>query len=116
MATVNFNINNVAKTATCQATVTVSPKPQEVCKYDHNLPADSKECFEHCPIPGKEDMPKDSPKCKNKPPVTPPSQPPVTVVPSTGAAGVATSVIGTSALAYSLYAWVESRRALKSDK
>lgn len=41
-------------------------------------------------------------------------QPPVTTIPSTGAGGVVAGIFGTSALAYGVYAWLESRRALKN--
>ncbi len=57
------------------------------------------------------------------PPVTPPTpgkpgQPgsPVSSIPATGIAGVVAGIFGTSATAYGLYAWAESRRALKNVK
>jgi uncharacterized repeat protein (TIGR01451 family) len=51
-----------------------------------------------------------------KPPVTPPTTPPVTTLPSTGAAGIISGTVGVSAISYGLYAWYESRKALKGVK
>lgn len=71
------------------------------CPYNPNLPKDSPDCY--CPIPGKTNLPKNSPEC-----VTP-----VTVIPSTGVAGIAGGLFGSTAAGYAAYAWFESKRALK---
>lgn len=64
---------------------------------------------ENCPVPGKENLPKDSPDCVEVTPVTK-----VTTIPSTGVAGIASGLVGGTALSYSLYAWAESKRTLKN--
>jgi uncharacterized repeat protein (TIGR01451 family) len=43
----------------------------------------------------------------------PPTNPPVTEIPKTGAGEIVAGLFGTSATAYGAYAWVASRRALK---
>jgi uncharacterized repeat protein (TIGR01451 family) len=47
-----------------------------------NLPVDSPDCYEPCPIPGKENLRKDSPDCAEVKAV-------VTTIPNTGAGGIA---------------------------
>ncbi len=39
------------------------PNPPKKCPYNKNLPANSSECFQPCPIKGKTSLPKSSPKC-----------------------------------------------------
>lgn len=83
-----FTVGNEQKDARCAVKVEV---PENPCPYNPSLPADSKDCV---------------------PPVTPPQQPPVAVVPATGTTSIIAGLFGASALAYSVYAWVESRRSL----
>lgn len=106
-------------TATVRVIFDVDGEQKEVggdnCKVTINIPE------EPCPIPGKEDLPKDHPDCKEKPPVIPeepgePGQPPVSYLPETGMAGVLAGIFGTSATAYGAYAWIESRRTLRNMK
>lgn len=87
-----FNIGNEQKDARCTVKVTIPTNP---CPYNPSLPADS-------------------PDCKKTPetPVTP-GNPPVNVIPSTGAGSVVTGLFGASASAYGVFALVEKRRALK---
>jgi len=91
---------------------TVKGEQKEVssanCEVTINIPKN--------PCPYNPDLPVDSPDCKEKPPVTPPSNPPVTTIPSTGPAELIAGIFGTSATAYGVMALVESRRALKNVK
>lgn len=96
-----FNVGNEQKEARCTAKVTI-PK-------------------DHCEIPGKEHLPKDSPDCKQNPvvpatQVTPTGSAPkgVDYLPATGPAEIAAGIFGTSATAYGAYAFAASRRTLKN--
>lgn len=70
--------------------------------------------IENCPIPGKENLPKDSKDCQETP-VTP-QVPVVPVIPSTGAGGIMGGLTGLTASAYGGYALFQKRRALKNLK
>lgn len=80
-----FNVGSEQKEARCTAKVVIPTNP---CVYNPGLPVDSKECV-------------------------PPTTPPVTTIPSTGAGTVVAGIFGTSATAYGVMALVDSRRALK---
>ncbi len=130
-ATVTFTVNGQDKTASgdCKGAFEVKETPQppvkdiKACdlkskkiitikedqfdssKHSKNL-NDCKEApKEHCPIPGKENLPKDSPDCKEAP-VTPPE------LPHTGAGENVVAVVGLGALIASIGYYVASRRAL----
>lgn len=75
--------------------------PKENCPTNPNLPKDSPDCAV-CPY--NPNLPKDSKDC----------QPPVTKIPSTGIGGILSGLLGSSAAGYSLYAYVESKKGLKS--
>lgn len=100
-ATLIFNVGNTQKEARCSVKVTV---PKNPCKYNPSIPEDSDKC-----VPPRDctTNPEDK-KCQTTPA-------PVTVVPSTGG-GMASGVIGSGATVYALYAWVESKRALKRNR
>jgi len=88
-ASVTFMVNGVEKTVTSDAckTVVSSTTPPE-----------------HCTIPGKENLPKDSPDCKVTP-VTPPTNTPTTLV-NTGPGSIAAVFAATSlagAMAYRVF-------------
>ncbi len=54
----------------CQYNKTIpanSPQCFQPCKYNKNLPANSAQCFDHCTLPGKTNLPKNSPQCANAP-------------------------------------------------
>lgn len=128
-AVVQFSVGGEVKESTCTTQVTVSPTPDEPCPYNPNLPIDSPDCVEPCPY--NPDIPANSPACYDRcpydenisvdskdcrPPETPQppvTTPPVSVVPNTGSGGVATMALGSSGTIYALYAWIESKRALK---
>ncbi|MDQ5912609.1 MAG: hypothetical protein QG659_31 [Patescibacteria group bacterium] len=61
------------------------------------------------PCPTNPNLPIDSPDCKEVP------KPPVTTIPSTGVGGILAGLTGTTAAAYSAYAYYESRRNLKKQ-
>ena len=42
-----------------------TPEQPAPCQYNPALPANSPECFPHCPIPGKTHLPQNSPQCYN---------------------------------------------------
>lgn len=103
-ATVNFNVKDGVKSKKCQTKVT--PEKQPVCVVDgKEYPVGSPECEPYeCPIPGKEDLPKE--QC-----VEEPEEPKkevlgeTTELPKTGAASVAGiffSATGVGASAYRL--------------
>jgi uncharacterized repeat protein (TIGR01451 family) len=122
-AAVTFNLEGVSKTVNCVAQVTVSPKVDEPCPYNPNLPKDDVNCVPPCPY--NPELPQNSTECK--PPVTdvcpetPGVQtsteecptPPVTVIPSTGAGSVAASLVGISTVAYGAVALMQRRKSLK---
>ena len=128
VATVTFSVGGVSRQSSCETSVKLQPKPQEVCPYNKDLPKDSPYCFEPCKYDAS--LPSDSPDCV--PPITDvcpeipgvqtsakdcetPNTPPapVSVVPSTGSEGVATMALGSGGTIYALYAWVESKRSLR---
>jgi uncharacterized repeat protein (TIGR01451 family) len=108
-ATVTFNVNDVVKTATCKANVDLNPNVEEVCEFNPSLPKDSPDCVKDvCPsVPGMQTNPKD---CET------PKQPPVTVIPSTGAGDMIGGAAGISATTYGVAAFLGKRRALKNLK
>ena len=78
VATLHFTVEGATKDVNCEASVTTSPdmcplipsipKNDERCAPcqvpgKENLPKDSPDCYEHCIVPGKEQLPKDSPDC-----------------------------------------------------
>lgn len=98
-ATLHFSVGNEVKSASCKVTVTTSP---EMCPLNPTLPKDDERCAP-CPIPGKEQYPKDSPHCVT-PPVTPPE------LPKTGPMDYAAGGLAISALLVAGYYWFLSRR------
>ncbi len=92
-------------TITTRVLFTVGSEVKEArCATKVNIPVTP------CPIPGKENLPKDSTDCKET------STPPVTEIPSTGAGSVVTGVAGSSLTAYGAYSLFLKRRALKNLK
>lgn len=77
----------VEKTSTCATNITV-PKP------------------DMCPLPGKEDLPKNSPECTEPPVETPPE------LPQTGLGEWLAGAAGFAAIAGALYYWNTSRKNL----
>lgn len=108
---VNGTIKEVTSQA-CEKNVTIRDEqtpPEEPCPYDSTLPKDSPDCIppkENCPIPGKGDLPKDSPECKED--ETP------AVIAETGPGALLGGVVGSSALGYGAYSYLQSRRELIS--
>ena len=105
VATVTFNVDGVSKNDTCSAQVEISPIPEEPCPYNPDLPKDSPDCVKDvCPeMPGTQTNPKD---CEQ--------QPPVPVIPSTGAGSVAGGAAGLSAAAYGAVMFLNKRRGIKN--
>lgn len=104
--TLNYIQNTVGKyTVEAIITVSVDGKDETIssanCKQEFEVPATP----EYCPIPGKEQLPKDSPDCKEIP-VTPPE------LPHTGASENIVAVVGLGAMISSIAYYVASRRAL----
>ncbi len=62
VATVNFTTLEGAKSVDCQASVTPAELPKCTVPGKENLPPDSPECA-YCEVPGHETLPKDSPEC-----------------------------------------------------
>lgn len=50
------------------------PTPQQPCPYRAGYFAADQECYEPCPVPGKQDLPKNSPQCFNPCPIPGKSQ------------------------------------------
>jgi uncharacterized repeat protein (TIGR01451 family) len=131
-AIVTVTVNGVDKTVTgenCKKpfeVVALPPASIEVCelatkkiiiikendfdasKHSKNLD-DCKE--EMCPIPGKENLPKDSADCKETP-VTPVVPTTPTELPETGPAEAALSIVGLGSMIASVGYYTASRRAL----
>lgn len=107
VATVTFTTILGPKTATCKASVTPSALPKCEVPGKENLPPDSPECA-YCEVPGHETLPKDSPECKPETPPTPPTTPPE--LPKTGAGSVVGIFAGTSALGAAAHAVLSRRR------
>jgi hypothetical protein len=61
-AKVNFTIPGGTQSASCKASVTPEALPKCEVPGKENLPPESPECA-YCEVPGHEDLPKDSPKC-----------------------------------------------------
>jgi uncharacterized repeat protein (TIGR01451 family) len=78
---VKFANGKTATSEDCKMQVKVS---EDKCPIPgkENLPVDSPDCYEPCPIPGKENLRKDSPDCKDV-------QAAVTTLPNTGAGSIA---------------------------
>jgi PKD repeat protein len=97
-ATLQFDINGSVTSKTCQTTVTITP---EECKP--GIPAGDVRC-NPCQIPGKENLPANSPQCV---------QPPVQELPTTGSTGGLVGAgfgLGSVIIAASFY--ITSRRDL----
>lgn len=102
-ATLHFTVGDAVKDVSCSVTITTSP---EMCPLNPTLPKDDKRCAP-CPIPGKEQYPKDSPHC-----VTPPATPPE--LPRTGPMDFVAGGLGISSLIAAGYYWFMSRRDIAS--
>ncbi|HET8708837.1 MAG TPA: PKD domain-containing protein [Candidatus Saccharimonadales bacterium] len=108
-ATVHFTVSGTDKSVTCETPVDTGTTPPPVCKYDHNLPANSPECG---PCEFNHELPKTSPKCT--PPVlgaSTPTPPKPTVLPNTGAGSMIGLFLGTSIAGGALYRWRLARKA-----
>jgi len=108
--TLDYTRSTVGKyTVEAVITVTVNGTDKTAssanCKKEFEVPATP----EYCPIPGKEQLPKDSPECVATP-VTPPATPPE--LPHTGASENILAFTGLGALIASISYYVASRRAL----
>lgn len=99
VATVHFDTSDGVKDAKCTATITTSP---EMCILNPTLPKNDERCAP-CPLPGKEQYPKDSPFC-----VTPPVQ----ELPKTGPMDLAVGGVGIGSIVAAGYYWYTSRRGL----
>lgn len=100
-ATLHFSVGDKVVDADCQVTISTSP---EMCPINPTLPKDDERCAP-CPIPGKEQFPKDSPEC-----VTPP----VAELPHTGPMDFIGASLGMGSLVAAGYYWHVSRRSLLS--
>ena len=87
--------------------VNINEQDFDTTKYSRDLSDCDETPVEHCTVPGKETLPKDSPDCKVTP-VTPPE------LPRTGVADGFVSVIGLGSLAAAAGYYGASRRALRS--
>jgi PKD domain-containing protein len=104
--TVNVTANGEAKTATgpqCQLKVVVTEEPK-MCPTNPSLPVDDEGCAP-CPIPGKEQYPKDSPECVTE-------TPPVVELPKTGPMDFIGGSLGVGSLIAAASYWYASRRGL----
>ena len=113
--------NDECKPKECKPGIPVGDKRCETTKEyctvpgKEDLPKDSplcKEDKEYCTVEGKEDLPKDSPLCVETPPETPETPVTPSELPTTGPAETLLSVIGLGALIASASYYVVSRRAL----
>jgi len=102
--TATAETNNGNKSDTADVIVNKECKPNE-CKP--GIPVGDERC-ENCPIPGKENLPKDSTECVETP-VTPETP---TELPTTGPTETILSVIGLGALIASIGYYISSRRAI----
>lgn len=101
-ATLHFTVAGKVQDKKCVVKINVSP---DACPHNPSLPKDSPDC-ERCPIPGKEQYPKNSDECKDTPTETP------QVLPDTGPAELAAGGLGLGSLAGAGYYWRASRRNL----
>ncbi len=99
VATLHFTIDGEVKDVKCEVSITTNP---EMCPLNPTLPKDDARCAP-CPIPGKEQYPKDSPFC-----VTPP----VAELPKTGPMDMLFGGLGVSSIFAASYYWLMSRRGL----
>ena len=99
VATLHFTIDGTVKDAKCEVSISTSP---EMCPLNPTLPKNDERCAP-CPIPGKEQYPKDSPYC-----VTPP----VAELPKTGPMDFVLGGLGASSIIATGYYWFMSRRGL----
>lgn len=95
--------NNGNKEDTANVVVSKECKPDE-CKP--GIPVGDKRCEENCPIPGKENLPKNSPECVT--PTTP------EVLPTTGPADGILTVLGLGTLTAGLGYAFTNRRVLSA--
>ena len=115
-AYVTVEVNNTEKTVTaptCKAPFTVLPEDSPHCPIPgkEHLPPNSPECVENCPIPGKEHLPKNSPECVETPPITPPT-PTTPELPQTGPAETLIQFLGLGSLVGSGGYYFFSRKQL----
>ena len=103
-ATLSYSVDGAVKTATCQASVTMTP-----CPTNPNVPVDSPDCK---PCPQNPSLPADSPKCVTPPVVTPPTPTPPTVLPQTGPADMVIGGLGIGSMIISASFYLGSRRDL----
>ena len=99
-----------SQTADCKVKVGVK---SEECKP--GVPVGSKECEDNCTVPGKEDLPKDSPKCKeDETPETPTTPETPKEIPQTGATAALAGFAGLSSIGGATAYYMNSRRSLKN--
>ncbi len=105
VATVNFMLNGqvVSNTgANCSKTITIT-KDNCPVPGKENLPKDSPDCkTDNCPVPGKTNLPKNSPDCK-------PTVLTATTLPNTGAGSIVAIFVAVSAAAGVAYSFVTRR-------
>lgn len=100
-ATLHFSVDGTVKDVRCEVSITTSP---EMCPLNPTLPKNDERCAP-CPIPGKEQYPKDSPLC---------ATPSVAELPKTGPMDMALGGLGVSSIFAASYYWFMSRRSLVS--
>lgn len=101
VAKVNFNIAGSVTSVTCQAKVTSGKTPMCTVPGKENLPPNSPQCFEEC----KPGIPVGSPSCNETP-----TPPPASELPNTGAGNVIGIFGGTTALGAAGHRLFLSRR------
>ena len=105
VVTINFMVNGVAKTVTCQTNVDCE-QPPVLCdvKGKETLPKDSPNCFENCTVKGKETLPKTSADCKEVLGTT------TTVLPDTGAGNMIGLFAGVSVAGAMMHRMIAARK------
>lgn len=98
--------------ASAVLTFTVNGEDTVVASENCKATTDKPPVVPMCPIPGKEHLPKDSPECKEVPPVTPenPIEPEPTVLPDTGSGQVVGMFLSTVAAGMIAYRFVWLRK------
>jgi hypothetical protein len=115
-ALVTVSVNGQDKTITapsCKQPFTVYPPNTPHCPVPgkEHLPPNSPECV-YCPISGKQHLPKDSTECIETPPVTPPQTPSTPELPKTGPLDSFASIVGLGSIIGTGSTYLISRRHL----
>ncbi|HET6747280.1 MAG TPA: PKD domain-containing protein [Candidatus Saccharimonadales bacterium] len=98
-ATLHFSVDGAVKDVKCEVSITTNP---DMCPLNPTLPKDDARCTP-CPVPGKEQYPKDSPLCV---------APTVPELPKTGPMDLLFGGLGISSIVAAGYYWFASRRGL----